>query len=92
MPKITARMLKAKGACASQVEKFKELFPFGSAEVTIDLCVKHAADFDWIWAAENLLNSAAKAEYERVRAEAWAEYQRVRAGAWATAFIGQESV
>ena len=52
--KITARLLKFKGACKEQVEKFKELFPDG-VEVTESLCVIHAQDFNWDWAAYNLL-------------------------------------
>lgn len=76
---ITLSQLRAAGACADQRAKFKELFG-SSVEVTVELCVKHAADFDWGFAAEKFLS-----------ASALAEYYRVRALAWATAFINQEA-
>ena len=78
--KITLRMLKAKGACIEQCERFAALFPKG-VEVTEVLCIEHAADFNWDWAAKNLLTAPAWAEYVRATAPAWAEYERVRAPA-----------
>lgn len=78
MPKkITKRMLQLKGACASQVALFAELFPKG-CEVTVEACLSVADKFDWHWAAHNLLSAPALADYERVQASAWA-----------TAFIGE---
>ena len=77
---ITLRQLDAKGACQDQRDKFKEIFG-SQVEVTLDLCIKHAQDFDFNWAANHLLPSTAEAEYARVRAPAWAEYERVTAPA-----------
>ena len=77
---ITLRQLDAKGACQDQRDKFKEIFG-SQVEVTLDLCIKHAQDFDFNWAANYLLSSTAWAEYERVRASARAEYARVTAPA-----------
>ena len=77
---ITLRQIDAKGACQDQRDKFKEIFG-SQVEVTLDLCIKHAQDFDFNWAANHLLSSTARAEYARVRAPAWAEYERVTASA-----------
>ena len=76
--KITARILKLKGACIGQVALFKSLWPDG-VQITEALCIAHASEFDWGWAANNLLSAPAWAEYERVRAPALAEYERVTA-------------
>jgi hypothetical protein len=53
------------------------------AEVTVteELCVKHASDFRFNWALDNLLKAPARAEYRRVVAPARAEYERVVAPA-----------
>ena len=91
--KITKRLLQSKGACASQVALFAEIFPHG-AEITEATCLSVAHKFDWTWAAQNLLSpesyaeyervcAPANAEYERARAQAYAEYERVRAPAYA---------
>ena len=74
--KITARMLQAKGACTDQVTLFRTLFPKGGT-VTRAMCIKYAQDFDFEWAAWNLLSAPARAEYQRVQAPARAEYERV---------------
>ena len=79
---ITLRKLKAKRACQVQLDKFKELFG-SKVEITLELCIKHAHDFNFNWAADNLLSASALAEYQRVTASAWAEYQRVTASAYA---------
>ena len=80
--KVTTRMLKLKGACASQVALFAELFP-KSVEITEGVCATVADKFDWDWAAANLLSPESYAEYQRVCALAYAEYQRVCALAYA---------
>ena len=80
--KITLRTLKAKGACRDQCKRFAALFPEG-VEVTEALCIEHAAEFNWDWAAQSLLTAPALAEYEHVAAPALAEYERVKASALA---------
>jgi len=91
--KVTKALLKRLGACEAQREKFAELFPRGVV-VTEALCVEHAQEFNWDWAANHLLSPEAQAEYNRVtaprscrirslRRRAAAEYDRVRALAWA---------
>ena len=79
--KITARLLKTKGACKGQVAKFTELFPKG-VEVTEALCVIHAQDFDWNWAARNLLPLELQKVYDETEAAAWKVYYEARAAAW----------
>jgi hypothetical protein len=73
-------MLRRLGACADQVAKFERLFGERVA-VTEALCVRHAEDFEWNWAARNLLPAPALAEYERDRAAIRARYDRVCATA-----------
>ena len=70
--RITLSQLKSLNACKSQVDKFSELFG-ESVDVTPELCVSHAQDFDWGWAAKNLLTDSAWAEYKRVTARAFGE-------------------
>ena len=74
--------LKANGACGSSLAAFKKNFG-DSVEVTEALCIAHAKDFDWGWAALKLLKAPALAEYWRVKAPALAEYWRVKAQALA---------
>jgi hypothetical protein len=75
MRKLTLKTLIAKGACKDQVELFKAAFG-GRVDVTVALCVKHAGQFDWSWAARNLLSEAGRTDYDRARAPAWADYER----------------
>ena len=91
--KITVERLRKLRACEYQVAKFAELFPDGVV-VTKELCVKHAQDFDWHWAAVRLLSfhalaaydkaiTPARADYEKVIAPAWVDYKKAVAPAWA---------
>jgi hypothetical protein len=70
---ITVKMLKSKDACFSQVKLFQDLFG-DAVEVTRELCLKHASDFDFNWAAMNLLNTSARRAYEEAVASAWRAY------------------
>ena len=78
---IGVAKLRKLGACHSQVDKFKEIFGNKPVAVTVELCVAHAQDFNWDWAANNLLTAPAKTEYSRVVASARSEYNRVVAPA-----------
>ena len=99
--KITAELLTRKGACKEQVDKFCDLFPEG-VEPTRELCIAHANDFDWRWAAEHLLSaSAAKAyeeacapavkAYNEARASAAKAYDEALASAWFDAWTGEQA-
>ena len=85
MAKLTIKMLKDAGACASELERLKGLFG-SSVEITEEFCVKHASECDWVWASR-LLSLEAREEFDRVMASAWAEYNRVMASAWARLWI-----
>ena len=78
--KITIKQLRRLGACEDQVEKFERLFG-PSVIVTEDLCVKHAKDFSWSWAAEKLLSAPAWEAYNEVLASAWKAYDEAVASA-----------
>ncbi|OGT59968.1 MAG: hypothetical protein A3E01_07765 [Gammaproteobacteria bacterium RIFCSPHIGHO2_12_FULL_63_22] len=80
--RITARFLISAGACASQVQRFHDLWPRGIVP-TAALALEYAGAFDWRWAAANLLSDSALVEYERMCAPTGAEYDRARAAAWA---------
>ena len=70
---ITRKMLRQQHACPNQVARFQELFG-DAVEVTVDLAVKHAQDFDWDWAARSLLSAAGYSAYDAAMAEALRAY------------------
>ena len=57
--KITANMLRAKGACTGQIALFRKFYPKGK-NVTLAACLRHATRFNWRWAARNLLSAPAQ--------------------------------
>ena len=77
---LELRQLKLVDACAGQVAEFKCRFG-ESVIVTVDLCERVAAVFDFDFAARHFLSASALAEYEKVRASALAEYEKVCASA-----------
>jgi hypothetical protein len=68
--KITAELLIRKGACSAQIDKFWDMFPEG-VEPTRELCIAHANDFEWGWAAAHLLSLHARKTYDETTASAW---------------------
>ena len=76
--RVTAELLRAKYACGSQVVLFESLFPEG-VEITQELCVKHARDFDWSWAAKNLLPEKQREDYAEGRGLLMKDYAAKRA-------------
>jgi hypothetical protein len=81
MKTITLKSLQRLHACKPQVALFQELFG-ESVEVTEELCVKHARDFDWCWAAEHLLTKTQQGVYDEATAPAWKVYGEATAPAW----------
>ena len=73
--------LNQKTACPSQIALFKKLFGT-EVKVTRALCLKHAGEFDWGWAAEHLLSSPARRAYKKATAPAWKAYKKATAPAW----------
>ena len=57
--KITKALLISKHACRGQVDLFAELFPEGVV-ITESICLAHATEFDWDWAARKLLRPPAR--------------------------------
>lgn len=53
---LTAQQLRAKGACRAAVQTFTNKFG-EETFVTLAKVREHAYDFDWWWAAANLLSS-----------------------------------
>lgn len=51
---ISLRQLKRLGACKEKAALFKKLFG-NKVEVTEEMCIKHARDFDFAWAADKFL-------------------------------------
>ena len=84
---ITPERLQEKGACEDQRDLFAEHFPngieFESQEQAIEMCVKFADLFDFGWAADELLDADARAEFYRAKTHARAEYIKATAHAWA---------
>ena len=78
--RITVERLKRLRACKAQVARFAELFPDG-VEVTEELCIQHAQDFDWRWGSRNLLSPLALAAYDNAVAPAWVDYKKAVAPA-----------
>ena len=92
--KITVKKLKALGACKDQVKLFQDLFG-PSVVVTEALCIQHAQEFSWGWAAQNFLSAPALKAYDKAIAsarKAYAKaiapaskaYQEATASAWKT--------
>ena len=77
---ITAKKLESLGTCADQVELFRHLFG-ERQKVTVALCRKHAANFDWDWAAANLLSAPARKAYQEAMAPARKAYDDATASA-----------
>ena len=86
--KITKALLVRKHACRGQVDLFAELFPEGVV-ITESICLAHATEFDWDWAARKLLRPPARkacveamAPARKARDEAYALAREAYALAW----------
>jgi hypothetical protein len=81
---LTYKMLRAKGACGEQADKFRALFPAGVV-LTEALCVAHASNFGFGfgfgWAATNLLSDTAREAYKQACAPAREAYKQACATA-----------
>ena len=65
--KITAKYLEALDACKDQVALFRRHFG-EEVEVSEKLCLAHAHEFDWNWAARRLLDVPTWQAYENTTA------------------------
>ena len=72
---LTITDLERVGACVPQRELFAQLAPKGVPLSELEArCVEHAAEFDWDWAAYNMLTEASYDEYCRAKGVARNEY------------------
>ena len=65
---ISYDMLRTAGACQEQRVLFRRYFPDG-VEVTRDLCVQYAQEFDFAWAGHNLLHGSKLVEFSKGECE-----------------------
>lgn len=75
---ITYQMIEAEGACHSQVDLFKKLFPNG-APLTVEAAMSVADKFNWDWAARKLLSKKGWKAYEEAMAPALKVYREATA-------------
>lgn len=66
---LTRETVEAGNPCYTYSERFEERFP-ESVEVTVELALSQADDWDWWWAARNLLTKDGYQEYSRRAIEA----------------------
>jgi hypothetical protein len=62
MRKVTSRLLRQRGACEPQIDLFIALGG-DRLELTEALCLEHAMQFNWTWAAHLLLTNEAHPRY-----------------------------
>ena len=79
--KITKALLIRKHACRGQVDLFAELFPEGVV-ITESICLAHATEFDWDWAARKLLRPPARKACDEAHALAQKACDEACAPAW----------
>ena len=77
MKTVSLRKLKLLGACTQQLKLFRELFG-DRCTVSVDLCVSHAAQFDWNWAAQHLLTQERDIDYRAKCAPLYTDWQAAR--------------
>jgi hypothetical protein len=65
---VTAQTLRSLGSCDTYVLRFRRLWPDGTV-ITPELCLAHAREFDWHWAAYNLLQAPANRMWESTSTE-----------------------
>lgn len=70
---ITLKQLEEHRACSYQRELFKSLFG-DKVLVTLSDCIMYADNFDFVWAARNLLSPTQKKAYSKALAPAYRVY------------------
>jgi hypothetical protein len=72
---ITIEKLRRRGACLSQQELFLMTFPEheypNGVEVTLDTCLRHSQDFEFVWAADHFLRGEARFNFFKAEEEAF---------------------
>lgn len=60
---VTWRTLQNLGSCGTYIERFRDRWPEGTV-ITKQLCVDNADDFEWAWAASQLLDKGVYRDWE----------------------------
>ena len=87
--RITAKLLREKGACKSNVIDFEARWPEG-CDVTSENCETAFGELelDVDWAATRLLSREARAEYFKIKDVAWKECVKTKSwGEYEKAYI-----
>ena len=78
---ITIEELRRRRACFAQQVRFLATFPEheypNGVEVTLDTCLRHSQDFDFVWAADTFLRGEAWRDFFKAEEEAFAVSVRV---------------
>ena len=82
MEPINANRLAELGACEPEIDRFLEIFGDDDAPLTVETAVKYAADFNWNWAAENLLTPSLWRTYQEAEIPLWRIYLETNATPW----------
>ena len=89
--KVTLKQLKRLNACKDQYDLFASLGLDG-VEITGELCIKHAQDFDWNWAAHNLLRKPYREAFDLATKPHWEVYFLATEPHWIAYYLATESL
>lgn len=78
MEAITVELLEAKGACKGQVSLFRKLKP----DMTVESAVKFSKQFNFDWAARNLLSEKGRQTYTDAKEPLLRAYTDAKAPLW----------
>jgi hypothetical protein len=94
---LTHATLMAEGPCSTYRARFTERFP-EKVEVTVELAVSQASDWDWYWAAEQLLSRDGYRHWKKQLAASEEEhynslrpYEDLLSNAWDVAYRVREA-
>jgi len=79
MKPINAKRLQSLKACRTQVQKFQEIFGDTDAPLTVETAIQYATEFDWDWAAQNLLKAPHLKACQEAVASLWKAYDEAEA-------------
>ena len=82
MKKITAKMLKDKGACAEQVTLFQKTWPNGVVPSLKALRLANKKGLSLLWFAKHFLSVPANKAYNEAITPAWKAYNEAITPAW----------
>jgi hypothetical protein len=77
--RFTSEMLEAKGACLSEVERFRQNWPHGAPASLASFRKAARLGFDLNWLASHFLSAPAQEAYEKAMALAQEAYEKAMA-------------